>query len=166
MLTTRIQKANHVILFTLIWAFSSCNLQNEEPKLTNEAGNSVKTNKQLVIRFIRALNDTSWQEINEILSDDYQHHLVSGGEFEAVNWNGFEQGYRAVRSGFPDWKLTIEKMVAEGDQVAVIVKGEGTHQNDFAGISASNRKVKAPISIFFQIQSGRIKIRLGNCEYI
>jgi steroid delta-isomerase-like uncharacterized protein len=149
--------AAFMIAFFLLYTMSSCSSEHEQPKLNNGEGNSVETNKQLVKRFIEALNDTSWNEVKEILTDDYQHHLVSGGEFEAVNWNGFEQGFRAVRSGFPDWKLTIEKMVAEGDQVAVIVKGEGTHQNDFAGISASNRNVKAPISIFFQIQSGRIK---------
>ena len=45
--------------------------------------------------------------------------------------------YRAV----PDWRVTIEDIVAEGDKVAVRWTGRGTHLGDWDGLAATGRAV-------------------------
>jgi predicted ester cyclase len=45
--------------------------------------------------------------------------------------------YRAV----PDWRVTIEDIVAEGDKVAVRWTGRGTHLGEWEGLAATGRAV-------------------------
>lgn len=42
---------------------------------------------------------------------------------------------------FPDFRFTIEDIVAESDKVVVRSTGKGTHEGGFIGIPATNRKV-------------------------
>ena len=45
--------------------------------------------------------------------------------------------YQAV----PDWRVTIDDMVAEGDKVAVRWTGRGTHLGEWNGLAATGRTV-------------------------
>lgn len=49
---------------------------------------------------------------------------------------------RNVRTALPDLRITIEDLIAEGDQVAVRVVLEGTHSGTGLGIPPSGRRVK------------------------
>jgi steroid delta-isomerase-like uncharacterized protein len=46
-----------------------------------------------------------------------------------------------VFSAFPDVRLTIEDLIAEGDEVAERWTIRGTHRGDFMGVPATNKQV-------------------------
>jgi len=78
--------------------------------------------------------------VDEILTPDFVEHeelppgIPTGRE-------GVKQLTSMLRSAFPDFKATIEDMVAEGDKVVVRMTWTGTHQGDFMGIPATGKRV-------------------------
>ena len=48
---------------------------------------------------------------------------------------GYKQHLQGVRSTFPDFQLTIEAQIAEGDLVVTQVTGRGIHQGAWLAIS-------------------------------
>ena len=152
----------------LFFVFASCMLftacKNANSKQNNDA-NSLSTdttnqqlqnNKALVLKLYQALNDTNWALAKTLVDENFEHHFVKDTGFGVTSWNGFEKGYRMSLKAFPDWKLTPINVVAEGDYVSVLLSGQGTHRDEFAGIPATNRKAGAPIMLLHQIKEGKI----------
>ncbi len=55
--------------------------------------------------------------------------------------DGLKQVARKLYSAFPDWHVTINDMVIEGDKIAVYWTGRGTHQGKWQGIAPTGRHV-------------------------
>lgn len=47
---------------------------------------------------------------------------------------GHKQLVMVFRSAFPDWRESVEDMIAEGDKAGIRVKGHGTHEGEFQSI--------------------------------
>ena len=56
---------------------------------------------------------------------------------------GFKQFVTTFITGFPDIRLTIDDMVAEGDKVALRLTAQGTHKGDFMGIAPAGKQFTA-----------------------
>ena len=53
----------------------------------------------------------------------------------------YKQVVKSYFNGFPDFKSTIEDMLAEGDKVAVRWTSRGTHRGEFVGIASMGKQV-------------------------
>ena len=60
------------------------------------------------------------------------------------------------RSAFPDWYVSSDELLAEGDRVAQHWTGRGTHQGEFQGIASTGRQVTVPDTVFYRLVSGKI----------
>jgi predicted ester cyclase len=63
---------------------------------------------------------------DETVAADYVDHALLPGQ--APGLAGAKKKWAGYLAAFPDVRLTIEDMVAEGDKVAVAWTGEGTQQ--------------------------------------
>jgi predicted ester cyclase len=52
---------------------------------------------------------------------------------------GLRQFFEMIRTAFPDFSMTIEDMVAEGDKIFIRATMKGTQKADFMGISAERQ---------------------------
>lgn len=52
---------------------------------------------------------------------------------------GLKAFVRAIHEGFPDFRYTVEDMIAEGDRVVGRATASGTHEGDFLGIPATGK---------------------------
>lgn len=88
--------------------------------------------------------------------EDYADDFVAIGEFsgrEAVR--GF---FAEMFDAFPDFTLAVERVVAEGDAVAVKWRGEGTFSGGrFQGIASTGKHVVIRGCDFFEIEDGWIR---------
>ena len=57
---------------------------------------------------------------------------------------------------FPDQRVTIHDMVAEGDRVAVRATYSGTHTGPMGDVPPTGKAVESPFLAMFRIESGRI----------
>ena len=63
---------------------------------------------------------------------------------------------QAVRQAFPDFRLTIEDQIAEGDKVVTRVTFSGTHSGEFGGIAATGKQVKYSGIAIDRIVDGKV----------
>ena len=74
----------------------------------------------------------------ELLADDFVAHRASGvGELNATE--ALER-YREFQVALPDVHVTVERVVAEQDTVAVLWVAEGTHLGEFDGVPPTGRR--------------------------
>jgi steroid delta-isomerase-like uncharacterized protein len=88
---------------------------------------------------LEAFNQGRVEVIDEVISADFVDHsqlapgMPSGRE-------GVKALVKALRSAFPDFKVTIERQIAEGDLVVHHISATGTMKGDFAGMPASGKR--------------------------
>lgn len=59
-------------------------------------------------------------------------------------------------TGFPDFRMSIEDIVAQGDKVAARFIERGTHNGEFMGITPTGRQVTWTEIGILRIEGGKI----------
>ena len=67
-----------------------------------------------------------------------------------------------VRAAFPDMRITVEDVIAEGDRVSARVTMRGTHQGEFQGIAPTGKRVQVKAIDIFRIADGKIVEHWGH----
>ena len=95
-------------------------------------------NKRATRKFIDdAWNGGRYDEAREHLAADFVNHTPFGEETR----DEFLTRIEAFRSGFPDWQMTVDEMLSDGDFVVTRWTGRGTHGGVFRGIAPTGRQV-------------------------
>ncbi len=115
----------------------------------------VEENKALIRRFTEEFrNRGNLAVADELLAPDYVLHAGLGPDIRGPE--GCKQDIIAVRSAFPDFHVTIDEMVAEGDKVAYRWTMRGTHRGEFTGITPTGKQVTGWGMSIDRIVGGRI----------
>jgi steroid delta-isomerase-like uncharacterized protein len=111
-------------------------------------------NKTLARRWFEDLwNRVDLDAAAEILSAVFVEHLTHERE------RGIEELKEYVtiyRNAFPDIQNTVEKIVAEGNIVAVLWRSRGTHHGEFMGFGPTGREVTFTGMRQFRIAENKI----------
>ena len=107
----------------------------------------------------RRLSDEVFNAHNVALCDElydpnYVHHTLPPGF--APSRAGIKQYLSAYFQAFPDFHVTIDYMIAEGDWVAIRYTGHGTHQGDLMGIPPTGKAVTASAVMTLHIEDFKI----------
>ena len=102
---------------------------------------SKEENKALMRRYYDVLNNGNTAMAYELLSPNIDHVAHGAPPGTPPGPEGAIQALGAFRTGFPDLRVTIEDIVAEGDKVACRVTFRGTHKGEFQGIAPTNKQV-------------------------
>ena len=78
-----------------------------------------ESNKVLVRAFAEAGNRNKVDAFDGILAPDFVRHCEATPEVSVTSCEDFKQFYPVTAATFPDQRLDIESMVAEGDRVAI-----------------------------------------------
>ncbi len=101
---------------------------------------SADVNKVLVHQYYDALwNRGDMTVIDTVTTSDYFYDLA--GNPTPMDHAGLQQFAGMLRSAFPDWHVTSEDLIGEGDRVAVRWSAAGTHQGPYQGIPATGKQV-------------------------
>jgi predicted SnoaL-like aldol condensation-catalyzing enzyme len=109
-------------------------------------------NKALVRRFFAAIEAGDFQVFDEIVAQGYDDHLAG----QQAGRENLKKYFAGLRMTFPDLKLPISAMVAEGDLVAVLNHVRGTQRGDFGAIKAKGSKVDAQAFQLYRIENGQL----------
>ncbi len=113
---------------------------------------TVEENKTLIMRLIEEVwNNYNIQALDYLLDPTYYDY-----SYTPSNREGFERTLVAMQQAFPGHRTTIEKIVGEGDTVAVCQTLSGTHTGSFRGIPASGKQIEVGGYRFFNVVNGRI----------
>ena len=111
-------------------------------------------NKEIVRRFYDAVNAGRIEIIDELVADNYVEHEEFPGL--AAGREGLRQFFQMFRIAFPDFTMTIEDAVEEGDRVFIRATMKGTHKGEFMGIPATGKQINVPNGDFARFDGGKV----------
>ena len=98
-------------------------------------------NKALMRRFYdEVINGGNVALIDELFAADFVEHeefpgLTGGRE-------GVEQFFTMMRAAFPDLRMAVDDLIAEGDKVVARATMSGTHKGEFMGMDPSGKQFR------------------------
>ena len=115
-------------------------------------------NKAVLRRWIEAYNERDLEAEAEVLAPGFVAH-VSGApaplDLEGLEaWRQFSGSFAEA---FPDIRLTIQDIAAEGDTVAARVAFRGTHRGEFQGIPPTDKEVSFSSMEFNRVVGGKVE---------
>ncbi len=123
---------------------------------------STDQNKDLVRRFVEEIfNKSNLAALDQFVTADIADHkppfpgLPPGIE-------GARQVFAAFHAAFPDARVTIEDMVAEGDRVVWRWTFSGTNQGSLMGMPPTGKPVTFTGIDIFRMADGKIAERWAN----
>jgi steroid delta-isomerase-like uncharacterized protein len=69
--------------------------------------------------------------------------------------------FESMFSAFPDFAMTVDDTIVEGDKVAIRVRATGTHKGEFMGIPATGRQIEVPLIDIMRVRDGKIAEHWG-----
>ena len=117
-------------------------------------------NADLARRLHEAWNDRNFDEIAEATAPDGKITIVGSGDTFAG-----PEGSRAYNQlwadGFPDGKLTVDRVLEQGDYVVVEFHGTGTHTGTLAtsmgDIPATGRSMTLQLCDVMEFKDGKVQ---------
>jgi steroid delta-isomerase-like uncharacterized protein len=124
--------------------------------------------KELVTMNHAAVMRRTYERINagdidgfgDLVADDFVEH--QGGPGLPATKEGTLDFFRALVTAFPDLRMTVEDLIADGDKAVARVAVTGTHEGEFMGIPPTGRRVDVQlIDIMRFDHAGRVAEHWG-----
>lgn len=117
-------------------------------------------NKALMRRFYEEVfNRGNLGVLDELCAPNFLDHNPFPGQGPGLQ--GIKESFAPMRAAFPDMRLTVEEMLAEGDKVAAHVTVRATHTGEFMGIPPSGKEVTMRVSDIVRFAAGKAVERWG-----
>jgi predicted ester cyclase len=109
-------------------------------------------NKATIRRiFEQGINQGDDSVLDEAIAPSYVNHDMPA---PAPGLEGFRQVVGQFRSAFPDLRITLHDVIAEGDKVCTRGRFTGTHDGDFMGIGATGKEVDVKYIDLWRLEEG------------
>jgi steroid delta-isomerase-like uncharacterized protein len=106
--------------------------------------------------FEEAWNKKREAAIDEMLADDVKTFGIPEAGGFSVGRDAFRAVHRSFCGAFPDMRMTIEDILADGDRVALRWHMTASHTGEHLGFPATGKKTALDGSSFCVIRDGRI----------
>lgn len=111
----------------------------------------LNVNKAVVRRFYeRAVNQQNLNAVEDLLTPDFVHNGEQRGSA------GQRQVVAGMLAAFPDLHVTVDAIIAEGDDVAARCTWSGTQHGVFLGVAPTSRVVTFQAIALLRLVDGRI----------
>jgi predicted ester cyclase len=126
---------------------------------------SAEDNKSLVHRYVeQILNLGNMAVADELLAPNYKRYISPTAA--PLTAEVQKQRLAGIRAAFPDWKLTIEDMIEQGDRVAFRATVRGTHQGAFQSIAPTGKQVTVSALDIVRIENGKFVEHWGGPDVL
>ena len=112
---------------------------------------SLEENKVIVRRLFEEFNKHNVALLDKLIAPDYFDHALQSRSLEE-----YKHFISMWINGFPDFHVTIEDIIAEGDKVWVLVTFTGTHTGEFRGLAPTGKKCKIKVVHIYRIFNGKV----------
>ena len=120
----------------------------EEPQL--------ERNKEVVRLNAQAVNDRDLALLAKTTSETLVRHCQATPGLNIASLEEFVAFLKTDWATFPDSRITIQQLVAEGDRVAIFATYEGTQKGQMGPFPPSGKRMSLEVSGVFRIEDGKI----------
>jgi steroid delta-isomerase-like uncharacterized protein len=125
---------------------------------------SIEQNKALIRQMVEELfNRGNMSRADELFAPNFVEHeelppgIPQGRE-------GVKQLTAMMRNAFPDFKATIEDMIAEGDKVVIRMNWSGTQKGEFMGVPPTGKSVSFEVLDIIRVAGGKFVEHWGQMD--
>jgi steroid delta-isomerase-like uncharacterized protein len=129
---------------------------DEYPNLKFGVRKMMMTNPNALLSkrwFEEVWNQQRMETVEELLTPTSVGHMESG---DIVGIEAFKMVHAEFLTVFPDLQISIEGLVAEGDDVVVRWQATGTHEGDGFGTEATHQTVSFQGMTWLHFQEGKM----------
>jgi len=115
---------------------------------------STEENKAVIRRIAEeAMNKGNLAVADELVAPNYVFHGAGGQEYKGIE--GFKQFVTMMRKAFPDLRMTLEDVVAEGDKVMHIGRIRGTFRGEMMGMAPTGKTIDITAATLSRFAGGK-----------
>ena len=116
---------------------------------------STEENKAILRRGYEEIhNKGNLAAIDELIASDYVEYSPAAPGLP-LGLEGVKQTFTMFRTAFPDFHVTVEDMVAEGDKVVARLTMSGTHKGEFMGTSPTGKQITVAVIDIMRFADGK-----------
>jgi len=127
---------------------------------------STEDNKAIVRRFQEGMLEAIRTGNTDPLLETVDPDATFGMPGMPSTLDGMKQMLPAFHTAFPDLRMTVGEMIAEGDKVAYRLTVTGTHTGEFMGIQATGKRVTFTETHIDQIAHGKLVRHDGDFDQL
>ena len=100
-----------------------------------------EANKAIVRKLMETINEGNLDVVDTLFTPELAEPM--------------KRSFIAFRSAFPDWRMEIAEMVAEGNMVVGRLRCSGTHQGEFKGVPPTGKRMEVDEVYFLRVENGK-----------
>ena len=105
-----------------------------------EKGITEEEAKALLDRALEVYNEGNLDLVEEIFAPEFVVHNSNQPE-DIVGLDAYKNYISTLRTGFPDFKVTFDEIIAANDKIVTRFTFSGTHEGPFGELPATGKKV-------------------------
>jgi predicted ester cyclase len=122
--------------------------------MTSERRSTEEENKELVRRFIEAINNKRFEVVRELFSPDFRG--FTAGDLEPKRGHaGVERAFNIGRQAIPDFRVEVQDLISDGDRVALRCTLRGTHRGELAHVAPTGKPIEMTCLAVGRVEAGR-----------
>lgn len=126
---------------------------------------STEENKASFRRYVEeAWNKGNVDIMDELMAAHYARHMAISAP--PLTREGQKQRILGFRRAFPDLRLTIEDMVAEGEKVSIRITLRGTHQGEFMRVAPTGKQIVVGVVDVARFEDGKVVEQWGQSDLL
>jgi len=110
---------------------------------------TMQENKSVICDLIESGSSGDWHRLEDLVAEDYVDHC------KWKNREGLIQTFRTFREVYPDFKIRVDEIIAEGEAVAARVIATG---------STMGEEGEASALVWFRLKEGKVVEQWGHSE--
>lgn len=111
--------------------------------------------EQVVTEYANAINEQELSKLSDVVAESF---TFTGPMVGTIRGRENVEAYlEEIIEGFPDFRVTVHEMLADGNLVVTESTLSGTHDGEFHGIAPTNRAVEIPEMAKFVVEDGELR---------
>ena len=113
-------------------------------------------NKDLVRSFVSTVNNRTYDVFDDIVRSDFVRHCQATPQVNVRSLEEFKAFVLQDLETFPDGRVEMTQLIAEGDRVAYYGTYRGTQKGPMGPFAATGNEVELDMAGVFRIEDGKI----------
>ncbi len=113
----------------------------------------IEENKEVVRRFLEEMDNGNISIVDELTTSDFVMHRLSDADTDREAFKDFQQ---RVHDTFPNYKVTINKIISEGNLVSVLSTVSFIQKRHPVDVPLAENTVSVYTSYYFRNENNKI----------
>lgn len=113
-------------------------------------------NRDVVAEMFESVNRNDLAALDALIRTDYVRHCQATPDLVVDSLTAFKEFLEADKRTFPDRKIEVVRLVAEGDYVAFLAVYHGTQRGPLGDFQPTDRAMRLDMSGLHRLKEGKI----------